>query len=85
MWALPRGESNFLTVVIPEAFEQPSLLTAVLRRHTTFSLKLRLLSEPGIVIANVPAVDGDGADADPETSGRPRARLGGPRLVTCGP
>ena len=66
MWSLPRGESNFLTVVVPEAFEKPSLLTAVLGRHTTFSLKLRLLSEPGIVIANVPVVDGNGADPIPK-------------------
>ena len=66
VWSLPRGESNFLTVVVPEAFENPSLLTAVLRRHTTFSLKLRLLSEPGIVIANVPVVGGDGAEPIPK-------------------
>ena len=66
VWSLPRGESNFLTVVVPEAFEKPSLLTAVLGRHTTFSLKLRLLSEPGIVIANVPVVDGNGADPIPK-------------------
>src|SRR6266545_2730665 len=56
VWALPRGESNFLTVVVPEFFERPSLLSAVVRRRTTFSLKLRLLSEPGIVITNVPLV-----------------------------
>jgi hypothetical protein len=66
VWSLPRGESNFLTVIVPEAFERPSLLTAVLRRHTTFSLKLRLLSEPGIVIANVPVVGGNGADPIPK-------------------
>jgi hypothetical protein len=66
VWSLPRGESNFLTVVVPEAFEHPSLLTAVLRRHTTFSLKLRLLSEPGIVIANVPVVDGHGDEPLPK-------------------
>jgi amino acid transporter len=56
VWALPRGESNFLTVVVPEFFEKPSLATAVIQRRTTFSLKLRLLSEPGIVITNVPVV-----------------------------
>jgi amino acid transporter len=66
VWSLPRGESNFLTVVVPEAFEHPSLLTAVLRRHTTFSLKLRLLSEPGIVITNVPVVGENGADITPK-------------------
>jgi hypothetical protein len=56
VWTLPRGDGGFVTVVIPELFEHPSLLSAVLRRRTTFSLKLRLLSEPGIVIANVPVV-----------------------------
>jgi amino acid transporter len=66
VWSLPRGESNFLTVIVPEAFEHPSLLTAVMRRHTTFSLKLRLLNEPGIVIANVPVVDGNGAETNPK-------------------
>ena len=64
VWALPRGESNFLTVVVPEQFEQPSLLSAILRKRTTFSLKLRLLSEPGVVITNVPVVAGR-APADP--------------------
>jgi amino acid transporter len=66
VWSLPRGESNFLTVIVPEAFEHPSLLTAVLRRHTTFSLKMRLLNEPGIVITNVPVVGGNGAEATPK-------------------
>jgi amino acid transporter len=61
VWALPRGESRFLTVVIPEFFEHRSLLAAVGAHRTTFALKLRLLSEPGIVIANVPAVAGEGA------------------------
>ena len=63
VWALPRGESNFLTVVIPETFERPSLFSAVVRRRTTFSLKLRLLSEPGIVITNVTVVSGEKAPA----------------------
>jgi amino acid transporter len=54
VWALPRGESSFLTVILPELFEHPSLVSAVARKRTTFSLKLRLLSEPGIVVANVP-------------------------------
>ena len=45
-------------MIVPEQFERPSLLSAVLRRRTTFSLKVRLLSEPGIVITNVPVVSG---------------------------
>jgi len=66
VWALPRGESNFLTVVIPEYFERPSLVSAVVRRRTTFSLKLRLLSEPGIVITNVPVVAGGESLPEPK-------------------
>jgi amino acid transporter len=61
IWALPRGESRFLTVVIPEFFERPSLVSAVGGHRTTFSLKVRLLSEPGIVITDVPVVAGQEA------------------------
>jgi amino acid transporter len=61
LWALPRGESNFVTVVIPELFKRPSLVSAVLRR-TEFSLKLRLLSEPGVVITDVPVLARDATD-----------------------
>jgi hypothetical protein len=45
--------------VIPETFERPSLVSAIAERRTTFALKLRLLSEPGIAIANVPVVAPD--------------------------
>jgi amino acid transporter len=55
LWALPSGESNFVTMIIPELFRRPSLLAAVARR-TEFSLKLRLLSEPGVVISDVPVL-----------------------------
>jgi amino acid transporter len=54
VWRLPRGESDFVTVVVPEQFRRPSLVSAA--RRTSFRLKLRLLSEPGVVIADVPAV-----------------------------
>jgi amino acid transporter len=54
LWALPRGESNFVTVVIPELFRRPSLVAAL--RRTEFSLKLRLLREPGVVITDVPVL-----------------------------
>jgi hypothetical protein len=53
IWAFPHGEENFVTVVIPELFRTPSLLGAVLRR-TTFSLKVGLLTEPGVAVADVP-------------------------------
>src|SRR4029450_3853853 len=55
-WALPRGDGNFVTVVVPELFRRPSFISEVARRQT-FRLKLRLLAEPGIVVTNVPLVD----------------------------
>ncbi|HET6643394.1 MAG TPA: APC family permease [Gaiellaceae bacterium] len=61
VWALPRGDSSFVTVVVPERFRRPSLLAAVAHRRT-FRLKLRLLSEPGIVVTNIPVVDGPRVD-----------------------
>jgi amino acid transporter len=57
VWALPRGESSFVTVVIPELFKRRSVL-AVLARRTEFSLKLRLLREPGVVITDVAMLAG---------------------------
>jgi len=59
LWALPRGESNFVTVIIPELFKRRSLVAAVSRR-TEFALKLRLLTEPGVVITDVPVLAQDG-------------------------
>src|SRR5262245_53137578 len=60
LWSLPRGESSFVTLVIPELFRRRSLLAAAQRR-TELALKLRLLREPGVVITDVPvlAVNGD--------------------------
>jgi amino acid transporter len=55
VWALPRGESSFVTVVIPEHFRKPAVL-AELRRRTELSLKMRLVREPGVVITNVTTV-----------------------------
>ena len=54
VWRLPRGESDFVTVVIPEQFKRQSVLSAAGR--TSFQLKLRLLAEPGVVVADVPVV-----------------------------
>jgi amino acid transporter len=54
VWRLPRGESEFVTVILPEQFERSSLLSAAGR--TSFRLKLRLLSEPYLVVTNVPVV-----------------------------
>ncbi len=57
VWRLPRGESDFVTVVLPEFFESESLLGQALNPRT-LALKFRLLSEPGVVVADVPAVRG---------------------------
>jgi hypothetical protein len=54
VWRLPRGESDFVTLVVPEQFRRASLLSAAGRN--SFRLKLRLLSEPGVVVTDVPAV-----------------------------
>src|SRR5512133_894476 len=64
LWALPRGESNFVTVIIPELFRRRSLLAALSRR-TEFSLKVRLLREPGVVISDVPVLSGNGEQKPP--------------------
>ncbi len=53
LWALPHGEANFVTVVIPELLGKRSLPAALLRR-TTFFLKMRLLYESGVAITSVP-------------------------------
>ena len=66
---LPRDPDRFVTVVIPELFQEASLLAA-LRRRSSFALKFRLLGEPGVVITDVPVV------ASPPTS----APLVPPRL-----
>ncbi len=55
LWALPRGESSFVTAIIPEQFRRASLLDAI-RRRTEFSLKMHLLTEPGVVISDVPVL-----------------------------
>jgi amino acid transporter len=58
VWTLPRGEADFVTVVVPELFRERSLVEQA-RHRTTFLLKLRLLTEPGVVIADVPVVAGE--------------------------
>jgi hypothetical protein len=58
IWAIPQGESRYVTVVIPELFRKPSLLSAVMRR-STFSLKLGLLREPGVAVTDVPKLAED--------------------------
>jgi amino acid transporter len=63
VWRLPRGESDFVTVVVPELFERESLVEQARRPHELL-LKLRLLYEPGVVIADVPVVRGRPEPAD---------------------
>jgi amino acid transporter len=63
VWALPHGESDFVTMVVPELFQRASLVSAFLHR-STFSLKARLLAEPGLVVADVPRVL-EGGDTAP--------------------
>ena len=57
VWRLPRSESDFVTVVVPEVFARRSLLELA-RRPRELALKFRLLSEPGVVVADVPVVRG---------------------------
>ena len=59
VWAIPKGESRFVTVVVPELFRKRSLLAA-LSRDTT-SLKLGLLREPGVAVTDVPKLGDDEA------------------------
>jgi hypothetical protein len=61
VWRLPRGECDFVTMIVPEQFRRPSLLSAA--GSTSFRLKVRLLSEPGVVVTDVPAVAADGPAA----------------------
>jgi hypothetical protein len=63
LWALPRGESSFVTMVVPELFRNPSLARAL--RRPEFALKLRLLREPGVVITDVPVIASRGPHETP--------------------
>ena len=62
VWGLPRGESSFVTLVVPELFRRASFAAAL--RRTEFSLKRRLLREPGVVITDVPVL-GQGQNPQP--------------------
>ena len=70
LWALPRGESSFVTMVVPELFRHRSFTSAL--RRPEFSVKLRLLREPGVVVTDVPLLAPDGALALPR---RPVCRI----------
>jgi amino acid transporter len=64
LWGLPRGESSFVSVIIPEEFRRPSLVAAIGHR-TAFSLKVRLLTEPGVVITDAPVISRRGSTWHP--------------------
>ena len=51
---LRAGADDVVTVVLPEQFRKRSLLAAAQRAQ--FRLKIRLLTEPNVVVADVPAV-----------------------------
>jgi amino acid transporter len=70
LWAIPRGESSFVTAIIPEEFKRASLVQAI-RRRTEFSLKVKLLTEPGVVISDVPVIS------------RPQAEWRPPERAVC--
>jgi amino acid transporter len=57
VWRLPRSESEFVTVYVPELFRKGSLLELARHPHE-LALKFRLLSEPGVVVADVPVLQG---------------------------
>jgi len=61
LWGLPRGESQFVTVIVPELFGRRSLVSAFMHRME-FGLKLRLLTTPGVAVADVPFVGDPDAD-----------------------
>jgi amino acid transporter len=56
VWRLPRGESDFVTVIVPEQFRRRSLLEQA-RHPFELALKFRLLTESSVVVVNVPTVD----------------------------
>ncbi|TML97362.1 MAG: APC family permease [Actinobacteria bacterium] len=59
--ALERPDgAHFVTVVIPELMRKPSLAQP-LRHQPALELKLRLLTEPGVVVADVPVLAEPGA------------------------
>ena len=64
LWALPHGESQFVTVIVPELFTRKSIVSALLRR-TEFKLKLRLPMEADVALTNVPALASDAGESPP--------------------
>jgi hypothetical protein len=58
--SIPREGNDFVTLVLPELLVKRGLLTTLRKRRAYFLLKLRLLSVPHLVVADVPVVwEGD--------------------------
>jgi nucleotide-binding universal stress UspA family protein len=55
--ALRQEPDDIVTVVLPEQFKKRSLMAAAQRAQ--FRLKLRLLTEPNVVVADVPAISSE--------------------------
>jgi amino acid transporter len=68
--SIPRERNDFVTLVLPELLVKRGLLTTLRKRRAYFLLKLRLLSVPQLVVADVPVVRA--ADAG---LGEPRALI----------
>ncbi len=54
--SIPREGNDFVTLVLPELLVKRGLLTTIRKRRAYFLLKLRLLSVPHLVVADVPVV-----------------------------
>jgi amino acid transporter len=64
LWALPHGESQFVTLIVPELFTRKSIVSALMRR-TELKLKLRLPVEADVALTNVPALASDAGESPP--------------------
>jgi hypothetical protein len=81
VWGIPGGESSFVTVIIPEEFRRASLVSA-LRRRTELALKMHLLSEPGVVISDVPVLARSNGRWRPPTRAVCRVLVSGAHAAT---
>jgi hypothetical protein len=65
---IPREGNDFVTLVLPELLVKRGMLSTLRRRRAYFLLKLRLLSVPQLVVADVPVM---GATGQAGTETRP--------------
>ena len=56
LWALPHGESQFVTVDRPRALPRQSLVSALAAPHWSSRSSCGCSVEPGVVVTNVPAL-----------------------------